>query len=355
MNVANPNVAATLAHSIRARHVSDRADWDAAISVLGGSVLQTWQWGEFKSLHGWEPVRIAVENRGKPVAAAQVLVRSIGPFTVLYAPRGPVVSDQTSPAELATLTLAIDDLALQRRSVVAFVEPDAPISGLTGQGQLGWQPSPIELQPSRTIKVPVSGSDDELLEAMKSKTRYNIRLAGRRGVSIREASVDEIPEFYEILEETSSRDDFGIHSIEYYADMIDAFGEDAALLVAEFDGSIVAGAIILKHQNEAIYMFGASSRHAQRHMPTHLLQFEAMKWARKRGCERYDLWGIPPTDTPPDEASEDDINVRSGLWGVYRFKQGFGGDISIYPGVHERVYQPGLVNLWRRFRSGPGA
>lgn len=355
MVIANPNIAATLSSSIRSSRVLDPAQWDQIISELDGSILQCWRWGAFKAFHGWEPLRLVVRTGDRVGAAAQMLIRRMGPFTVLYVPRGPAVAPDASPGEIAALTLAIDEIARKRRSVIAFIEPDVPIDQLATRGSLGWNRSSVELQPLRTIKVPVTGSDDEILESMKSKTRYNVRLAGRRGVTVRQATIEETPDFYEVLEETSSRDEFGIHSIEYYADMIDAFGEDAALLVAEFDGSLVAGAIVLKHGNEAIYMFGASARSAQRHMPTHLLQFEAMKWARERGCSTYDLWGIPPTDTPPDEASEDELNVRSGLWGVYRFKQGFGGDTVSYPGVYERVYRPGLVDLWRRFRPGPGA
>jgi peptidoglycan pentaglycine glycine transferase (the first glycine) len=355
MVVENPNLAATLAHSIRSVQISDQSNWDSIIDHLGGSILQSWRWGEFKRLHGWEPVRLAVRAGDRPSVAAQVLIRSMGPFTVLYVPRGPATTPDVTSGELAAMTMAIDELATERRAVIAFLEPDDRSIRLATSGTLAWIQSQVELQPLRTIKVSVNRSDEELLEGMKSKTRYNIRLAGRRGVSVRAASIDEITDFYEVLEETSSRDEFGIHSIDYYADMLDSFGDDAVLLVAEYEDSIVAGAIILRHGDEAIYMFGASSRSAQRHMPTHLLQFEAMQWARERGCTLYDLWGIPPTDTPPDEASDDGLNVRSGLWGVYRFKQGFGGDMASYPGVYERVYRPGLVNLWRRFRPGPGA
>jgi peptidoglycan pentaglycine glycine transferase (the first glycine) len=338
----------------RVSRVTESVIWNAAIEQLGGSLLQTWEWGEFKSLHGWSTVRLLVNEDGAPAAAASVLIRSVGPMTVLYVPRGPATSS-SKPDSINALTLAIDELAVQNRAVVAFTEPDVNPISFPSEGSLRWEQSPVELQPLRTIKVPVNQDDESILAGMKSKTRYNIRLAGRRGVTVREAPVSDIAPFYEVLEETSERDAFGIHSVEYYADMLDIFGHDAALLIAEHEGEMAAGAIVLKHGHEAIYMFGASSRKHQRHMPTHLLQFEAMRWAREHGCTEYDLWGIPPTDEPPDEAGEGDLNVRSGLWGVYRFKQGFGGEIVAYPGVFERQYYPSLVNLWRRFRAGPGA
>ncbi len=353
--VASPQgVSASLARSIRVTRVDDRAIWDAAIDRLNGSVLQSWRWGEFKSLHGWNPVRFLVSEGDEPICAASILTRAVGPMTVLYIPRGPVMHEPR-PDAMSALTVAIDNLAREERAVVCFCEPENDRIALPQSGTLGWERSSIELQPLRTIKVRIHGDDESILEGMKSKTRYNVRLAGRRGVTVREASIKEVAAFYEILEETSERDTFGIHSVEYYADMLDAFGNDAALLVAELDGEIAAGAIVLKHGDEAIYMFGASTRKHQRHMPTHLLQFEAMRWARERGCSRYDLWGIPPTDEPPEEADGNDLNVRSGLWGVYRFKQGFGGEIVSYPGVYERQYYPRLISLWRKFRPGPGA
>jgi peptidoglycan pentaglycine glycine transferase (the first glycine) len=254
------------------------------------------------------------------------------------------------------LKALIDQVAGRDRAAIAFLEPEQMSSvQLPGDGDLAWTHSPTELQPLRTIKVPVDRTDDEILAGMKSKTRYNVRLASRRGVTVRQGTLDDIAPFYEALEETSDRDSFGIHGIEYYADMLDVFGNKSVLLLAEFEGEIAAGAIVLQHGNEAIYMFGASSREYQRHMPTHLLQFEAMRWARDRGCHTYDLWGIPATDTPPDEARGGDLNVRSGLWGVYRFKQGFGGETVSYPGVYERHYYPRLIKLWRRFRPGIGA
>jgi peptidoglycan pentaglycine glycine transferase (the first glycine) len=343
-----------IATSLLIERVADRARWDAAIDALRGSLLQTWDWGEFKSLHGWRPVRLLGASDGEPAIAIQILVRDVGPFTVLYAPRGPSFIE-SDDATLSALTLAIDRLASTNHATIAFIEPEKAIPGVIQDDEsLDWIPAVGELQPLRTIKVPIDRSDDDILAGMKSKTRYNVRLAGRRGVTVRRGEPAEIVPFYELLEETGDRDAFGIHGIEYYADMLGQFGDRAALLLAQYDGELAAGAIVLTHGEEAIYMFGASTKKHQRHMPSHLLQFEAMRWARVQGCSLYDLWGIPDSDAPPEEADGGDLNVRSGLWGVYRFKQGFGGDIVTYPGVYERQYYPRLIKLWRRMRPGLG-
>jgi peptidoglycan pentaglycine glycine transferase (the first glycine) len=355
MSATSTGIRATLANSVRVQHISDAERWNEAVGNLNGGFLQSWQWGEFKALHGWAAIRLLASRNNAPSAGAQVLIKSMGPASVLYIPRGPVIRDQ-DPEALSALTIAIDALAEQHRAVIAFAEPDSSLGrGMPPHGKLAWQPSSVELQPLRTIKVRVDRDDDDILAAMKNKSRYNVRLAGRRGVTVRNGDISEIALFYELLQETSDRDAFGIHSVEYYADMLGIFEDSAALLLAEYEGELAAGAIVLKHGTEAIYMFGASSRAYQRHMPTHLLQFEAMKWARSHGCTWYDLWGIPSTDEPPNEAQSDDLNVRSGLWGVYRFKQGFGGEVFTYPGVLERQYYPSLVKLWRKFRPGPGA
>jgi peptidoglycan pentaglycine glycine transferase (the first glycine) len=346
-----------MAHATEILEIPARQEWDGLIDALSGSLLQSWDWGEFKRRHGWEPIRLAIVNAGGPAIASQVLFRPIGPFSVAYVPRGPAGWDSASPAAVATLSLALEEVAAKRRAGILFLEPDvARAEPLPTSGNLSFAPSSVELQPLRTIKVRLDRPDDDLLASMKSKTRYNVRLAMRRGVHVRVASLDEITTFYELLEETSGRDAFGIHEIDYYADLLDVFAGRSALLIAEIEGDPAAAIIVLAHGDEAIYMFGASGRRHQRHMPTHLIQFEAMRWARERGCTTYDLWGIPADDEPPPEATDgnDSLNIRSGLWGVYRFKQGFGGEIVTYPGVYERVYYPGLVRLWRLFRPQIG-
>ncbi|MDI3341519.1 MAG: peptidoglycan bridge formation glycyltransferase FemA/FemB family protein [Sphaerobacter sp.] len=337
-----------------ARIVDDAASWDAVVAELGGHLLQGWRWGAFKSRHGWQPRRLLLSQHGTAVAAAQMLLRTAGPVRIAYVPRGPMGRDLDDPVLAATVTTALDHWARRERAMVLFIEPDRPWSGALRAGSLGWQPSDLEFQPQRTIKVRVDRSDDELLNAMRPKTRYNIRLARRRGVSTRIGTLDDIPRFYRLLTETGQRDKFGIHRVEYYRDVLTTFGDDAALILAEVDGDPAAAIIVVRQGQEAIYLYGASAGRHQRHMPSYLLQFAAMQWARAAGCRVYDLWGIPPKDEPPPDVAEprDTVNVRAGLWGVYRFKQGFGGEVVSYPGVVERSSLPALVRVWRRF--GPG-
>lgn len=342
-------------NQLQVREFDSGPGWDRIIGDLGGGLLQSWGWGEFKSRHGWQAVRLGLVNGGNCISAAQVLFRSVGPLTVGYVPRG-IASIDTSDAEAAAFTVALDRLCRRRRSVVCFFEPERCDRVDASPGDLGWESSRTVLQPLRTIKVEVDHPDEELLARMKSKTRYNVRLAERRGVTVRTGTPADLPVFYRLLQETGERDAFGIHQLDYYHDTLKLLGEGAVLLVAEYEEQPAAAIIVARFGAEAIYLHGASASAFQRHMPAYLIQFAAMRWAREQGCRLYDMWGIPETDEQPSVTSGagNSLNVRDGLWGVYRFKQGFGGEVVSYPGVFERVYMKPMMRLWRRFGPGIG-
>jgi len=331
--------------------VDDATTWDASVSALRGHLLQTWTWGEFKSLHGWLPVRLLLSVDDEPRIAAQILFRRVGPFTVAYVPRGPIAGD-LSVGELAAFTRAVDVECRSRRAIAVLVEPEtADLPLRLGRSAL-WTSNDVLVQPRRTIKVKIDMPDDQILAEMKPKTRYNVRLAERRGVTVRRGGVRDVPIFYQLLAETAERDQFGIHAIEYFDDMMRVFADDAALFLAEYEGVPAAGLLALKSPEEAIYMYGASRSEYQRHMPAYLIQFAAMQWARDAGCAFYDLWGIPADDSPPAAAANESgtVNVRDDMWGVYRFKQGFGGEVVTYPGMFERIYAAPLIRAWRTLR-----
>jgi lipid II:glycine glycyltransferase (peptidoglycan interpeptide bridge formation enzyme) len=193
---------------------------------------------------------------------------------------------------------------------------------------------------------------------MHQKTRYNVRLAQRRGVTVERATPDgaAVATFYELLEDTARRNEFGVHTATYYQDFLQIFGDDALLLFAVIDQRPVAGLIAARFGPEAVYMYGASSTAHRENAAGFYLQFEAMRWAREQGCLRYDLWGIPATDPPPVASDESDRipGTRGTDWrGLYQFKVRFGGDIVSYPPTLERRYHPLLSALARRvYRSG---
>ncbi len=324
-------------------------EWDHHLRCLNGHLLQSWRWGAFKARHGWAVERVAV-GTPEPRAMAQVLFRYRGPFSVAYIPRGPAFAPGDAEA-LRELFAEIDHICRKRRAIHLIVEPDRPLPFKGSYKREGFVRGPAHYQPGRTVKVPLL-EDEALLAQMHQKTRYSVRLAQRRGVEVVRAAgtAEDARAFYRLLQETSERNRFGIHEEAYYADFLHIFGDDRILLFAEVDGVLGAGLIAARFGTEAIYMYGASSTHHRGHGAAFLLQFEAMRWARSSGCERYDLWGIPAQD--PDTTAERGDRVagtQGDDWrGLYKFKIGFGGEIVTYPPTLERRYHPFLSFVVRR-------
>lgn len=332
------------------------AQWDAYILAYQGHLLQSWAWGELKNRFGWTVCRLQTG-----AAAAQILFRRLPlGFTIAYVPKGPLV-DWTQPDQCQTLLAAIHTEARQRRAILLKIEPDlwhlassphhllasptptqAALNFLTSAGFT----SADTIQPRTSLVVDISGPEADILAAMKQKTRYNIRLAEKKGVNVRQGSAADVSTFYQLAQVTATRDGFGVHSLEYYQAAFELFGpERCALLLAEFEGQPLAALMAFCQGEQAYYFYGASSNEQRHLMAPYLLQWEAICWARGRGCTRYDLWGIPDADLATLETEFE--ARREGLWGVYRFKRGFGGQWAQSPGAYDYIYQPLLYQFYK--------
>jgi peptidoglycan pentaglycine glycine transferase (the first glycine) len=346
-----------------------RARWDSFVaSHPKGHLLQSFAWGDFKRRHSWSGMRVLVHEPGteQPVAGAQILFRQMAGLSVAYIPKGPIVDWDNEPV-VRTLLQTIQQVARRRRAIYLKIEPNETENEQLAQTlrRYGFQPSDETVQPRSTIRVDLDGESAKWLERMKPKTRYNIRLAERRGVTVREAdpaNPADFTAFYNLMEVTGQRDKFGIHTAEYYKDAWDTFrtapegGGSGGLLLAEFDRKLVAGVMVFTFGQEAAYFYGASSDEHRREMPTYLLQWRAMQWAREHGARYYDFWGIPENiGENENEQHENETleqkNVRDGLWGVYRFKQGFGGETVRYTGAYDLVYNRPMYLLWQRMQK----
>lgn len=323
------------------------SDWDVFLEQHPEAhLLQTTAWGDLKSYFGWSVVRLVVEDSG-----AQVLFRRLPlGYSLAYIPKGPVgqVCDR--------LWSELDELCRQRHAVLLKIEPDIWQSAPESNGfklSYGFKPGAYSIQPPRTILVDLEGEESHVLGRMKQKTRYNVRLALKRGVIVR--SCGDLNEFYRLMEITGQRDKFGIHSLEYYQKTYQLFYPRGGceVLLAEYDKNPLAALMVFARGKRAWYFYGASSNEHRDYMPTYILQWEAMRWARAQGCTQYDLWGVPDSDEETLEANF--VGRNDGLWGVYRFKRGFGGRLVRAAGPWDRVYNPLLYRfyeLWmRRTRS----
>lgn len=307
-------------------------------------ILQTGQWGALKSQFGWTAERVGLTRGGELVAGAQVLYRRL-PFglgRLAYVPKGPLV-DWGDEEQLAALLSLLDRAARARGVIALTLEPDLPDTPSHRERlrALGFHPASLgSVQPRRTLVVDISPDEDAILAAMKSKTRYNTRLAGRKGVTVREAAAADLPAFHALTAATAARDHFGVHSPTYYEAAYRLFAPQgwARLLLAEVEGEAVAAAMLFALPPRSWYFYGASGDVHREKMPTYLLQWEAMRWAKSLGCATYDLYGVPDEDREKLEAEF--TERRDGLWSVYRFKRGFGGRLARSVGAWERVYAP---------------
>ncbi|MCS6847180.1 MAG: peptidoglycan bridge formation glycyltransferase FemA/FemB family protein [Anaerolineae bacterium] len=348
----------------RPREISE-SEWDSFVSHHPhGHILQTQAWGKLKAAHGWRAARASVfGDQNRPVGVALTLIRTLpyGLGKIAYVPRGPVVNwDNETHVEAAVYT--IYRLARNHGAFAAVIEPDLldTPSDRHLLERLKLQPVDFHVQPRRTIWVNLDVDEDvDILAAMKPKTRYNIGLAKRRGVTVRTGSVDDAGLFYAMMRTTAERDAFAIHPLSYYRDFLDLFtrGADAParLLIAEYRHEPLAALIVTALGERAIYLYGASANSHRELMPTYLLQWEAMLWARRRGCKTYDMWGVPDEDEATLEANFEKRN--DGLWGVYRFKRGFGGQVVRHIGAWVYVLSPlrwWLFNRARALRKSTG-
>lgn len=325
----------------------DASAWNDALASLGGHFLQCWEWGTFKSEHGWQPERVTIGDAA-PRAMAQVLFRHKGPVSIGYVPRGPAIDPNDLEAGRLLLE-RIDEVARRHHALYVIIESDQQIDGFTRNTFAELQSGPPRLQPGRTVKIPLL-DDDALLAGMHQKTRYSVRLAPRKGVLVDRHSGDDRPaleEFYTMLSETARRNEFGIHTKEYYASFLSHFADRAILFIARVDGHPAAGLIAAAFGTDGIYMYGASDTKYRSLGAAFNLQFQAMQWARERGASFYDMWGIPEIDPPKDNDHLDRVPATKGDdWrGLYRFKTGFGGTSISYPPAMQRTYHPLLARL----------
>ncbi len=331
--------------------------WDEFVSKhTYGHFLQTGHWAAVKGRGAWSHEIVALENgHGMPTAGASILYRNLpfGAGCLAYVPRGPVV-DWSDPTETNAVLTVARAAARNRGAIALLVEPSLEDTSESADmlGNQGLTRADFIIQPPRTILVDIADSDEQkLLTRMHQKTRYNINLSTRKGVAVREGKPADLERFYAVYEATSERKTFGIHSKEYYEHFLNvcAWGDKptSALFLAEHasaPGEVLAAIVVAATAGVATYLYGASGNTLRNLMPTYALQWAGIRWARSRGCHTYDLWGIPDEDAVTLEAQYE--TRTDGLWGVYRTKRGYGGEVRRYAGVWVQVLSP---VRWRLF------
>ena len=355
--------------------------WNQTLDSLSEShLLQSSQWAEVKTRFGWQPfylvwdqsgndlefkVHSEDEIRGKnTVAAALILERkAFRGLSVMYVPKGPILQDWSDDQLRQRILSDLENFAKESGAVHIKIDPDIVIGrGVPGevdeepvpQGKLiegefsarGWLFSSDQIQYRNTFLIDLRQEEELLLNRMKSKTRYNIRLASRKGITIRYGDDTDLDYLYNMYADTSLRGGFTIRGEGYYNYLWQTFmGEDldseidaiAQPIIAEFDGKPVAAAVMFRFGGRAWYLHGMSLPEHSDKMATYLIQWEGMRWAKENGCVSYDMWGAP-----------DQFNSDDSMWGVYRFKRGFGGEVTRTIGAWDFPVKPILYQAYTR-------
>ncbi len=302
-----------------------------------GHFMQSPEWAQLKSF--WEHEIVSVEDdQGSIKGTMSLLIRKIPflPYTIMYSPRGPVCDPHDS-ATLQELLAQTKRLAQKYNSYVLKMDPDIEKSDVEFERimiSLGYRLKgglkPYEgIQPRFVFRLKVKGrTEEELLQSFHQKTRYNIRLALKKGVQIKPGSREDLGEFHRLLVDTGVRDKFIVRNQQYYEQVYDCLGpEHVKIFMAYYEGQAIAGSIAIVYGNKCWYLYGASSNEHRNLMPNYLLQWEMIKLALSSGCDLYDFRG-----------ATGDLNEDSPLYGLYKFKKGFNGDFTEFVGMFDYVF-----------------
>ena len=319
--------------------------------------LQTKFWVSFKAMHDWTPYFFegTASKDDKIIKySVSILVRKLNDFvSIAYIPLGIELSEEAQkqiPYNMSEYLFLLQDTARELKKLlpksVFCIRFDPPIEFFTNEERTDYlklykkadekiclKKSPTDVQPPDTVLLPLDKTEDKLLSAMKPKWRYNIRLAEKKGVTVRAAGAESIDSFYKVFMETAARDRIAVHGKDYYKSLLELPSDGShvktTLYIAEHEGDTLAGIITLFTDTEAVYLYGASSDNKRNLMPAYLLQWTAIQDAKKFGSKVYDFYGIPPTD---DE--------HHPMHGLYRFKTGFGGTVVHRAGSIDMPVKP---------------
>ncbi len=325
-------------------------------------------WAELKREFAWTPAAFHLEWRSRRAPLLTLVRRAENGLHLAYVPAGPDIDADDDEQGRLLETLSEELAAYLPRSTAyirydlpwptPYVEPapGQPVERVSrvrrpdprirelrmnfGTSRRNLRKAWTDVQPTDTILLDLLRGAEALLSAMRPKTRYNIRLAERRGVRVRRASPDRLPDFFELYAQTAQRNGIRLHDYHYFEEILEVAGRGsvpatAELLIAGAGDEPLAAMVMAVTGSRATYLYGASSDRSRSLMPTYALQWAAINRAIELGCDEYDLYGIPPSDDPAHP-----------MHGLYRFKTGFGGrfmhrrgcwDFALSPDAYEEI------------------
>ena len=304
---------------------------------------QSIEWSKVKT--SWKKeVVLAEDSSKKIIGSIMIWIRKIPIFgNIMYSPRGPVC-DIHNMEVLKQLTEGAKQIAKKYNAISFMIEPDIESSDIVFKNimlDLGYlikdnaKNFREEIQPRYVFRLDTKGkTEDELFKLLHQKTRYNVRLATKKGVTIKEGTRDDLKDFHKIMETTGIRDGFIIRPLSYFEKMYDCLGKDhMKILMAYYEGQPISGVIPIMYGNKTWYLYGASSNEHRNLMPNYLLQWEMVKIALENKSDIYDLRGVP--------------GIADNSNGLYRFKKGFGAKYTEFVGEVYIPFKPLTYKLYK--------
>jgi len=302
-------------------NIKDKKEWQ-----YNNQFLQSWLWGNFQQKLGRKIWRLAIRENGKIIVQALIIKNQLPlGFSYLYCPRGPLFQDNYNKEGLELLINKIKYIAIKEKAFFFRIEPLEKIDFIFLNRKI---PS---IQPNQTTIMDLSLPEDEIFKKMHSKTRYNIHLAKRKGVTIHES--DDIECFWDLLKRTTKRENFKSYSFVYYKKLLDC--TFTKLYIAKYKNKILAAHLIIFFNQTAFYVHGGSSREFRQVMAPHLLHWHIIKEAKNMGCNFYDFWGVDEKKWP----------------GFTKFKMSFGGEKVVYPGTFDLPFSSFWYTLYKVGKS----
>lgn len=341
----------------------DANSWDEIIRSFPEShIMQTHEWGQVKSRFGWQPIYKTWREGEKIIAAALILIRTVRfgflpyEWRIMYVPKGPLFKDWAIHDHRKMVLQDLRHIAEENHAIFIKIDPDITMGyGLPSEegftetklgkevvdqmSSFGWIVSEDQIQFRNTVVIDIRQDEKILLENMKQKTRYNLRLASKKGVTTRLGGEQDFDTLYQMYAETAARDNFIIREKRYYQTLWEIFfrADMAQPIIASYDGNDIAGLILFHFSKKSWFLYGMSRSQHRDKMPNYLLQWEAIRYSKRQGCTEYDLWGAP------DKLSHSDPLIN-----VYKFKQGLGGRVVRHLGAWDLPIKPVEYRLYTR-------
>jgi len=348
-------------YMITIKEIKDKNLWESFLSdCFPKTFLISWNWGEFQKKQGNKFWRFGVFKNDNLLGVALVIKIKAKRGTFLFVPHGPLVKNQNAKKEvLSVLLTELKKIARKEKCVFIRISPiwQKNLENIKIFRELGLRSAPIHMHPENTWQLDIRPSEKELLKGMRKTTRYLIKQGEKNQdiVIVKSKNQKDLETFYKIYQSTAKRHNFSPFSLKYIEDEFMSFlpDEQILLFLGKYKNEVVSGAVIVFWQKIGFYHHGASIPKYNKIPVSYLLQWEAIKEAKKRGCVLYNFWGIAP-----DIKEKKDIKKSSHPWkGLTLFKMGFSGfredyvktqDLPLFSLRYFLIYIFEKIRKWKR-------